>query len=405
MFLLSAAAAAPESLLGRAISPARWEVGDEAAAEVEPGPDTRNNDEENSLFALQARFGESFIALGETISSARARLAVWDRPLLALWALLTAFLMGVLVHASAEGRRLRHGLEFREVAGEKVLITHGIGPSAAGIARPAILLPTWALQLDDCLLALVLRHEREHVEARDPQLLLVSLLVAVLFPWHIPLWWSWRRLRLAIEVDCDSRVLRAHPSVRRYAELLLLTAQRAPGTPWASRAVVAVVAPLRPRTSHLATRISTMTTLHTPPSVARLATPVIGLFALVALVLAIPTPSEAAGQERVIVRLTELGLSLDNATAPVSIVIYTTGRARVGLGTDAPVALADTIRLDRLPAITADVTDGDLHIELRTPGQIAVGGKVTGGPALELSAKGQHIVLLKGGSGIRPNGY
>lgn len=404
MLLLSGAAAAPESLLGRAISPMRWED-DSRTTDVVAGAIGPNGYRGSGLLAaLQERVGRSVVDLNEDFASAHTRLAVWDGPLLATWVLVAAFLAGIMVHAAAEGRRLRHGLEMREVAGAEVLLTQGIGPSAAGIAKPAILLPTWVLELDDALLTLVVRHEREHVEARDPLLLLASLVAVVLLPWHLPLWWSWRRLRLAIEVDCDRRVLRAHPSVRRYAELLLLTAQRASGPPWASRAVVTVVAPLRPRASHLAKRISTMTSLHTPPSLVRLATAALGVLGLVGLVLAIPTPGEAAGQERAIVRLTEVGIGSTDPT-PSSIVIYSTGSARVGLGADAPMALSDTLRLsDRLPAITADVTDGDLHIELRTPGEISVGGTVTGGPALKLSARGRHIVLLKGGYGIRPNG-
>ena len=32
-------------------------------------------------------------------------------------------------------------------------------------------------------------------------------MAVVLMPWNLPLWWQWRRLRFAIEVDCDARVL------------------------------------------------------------------------------------------------------------------------------------------------------------------------------------------------------
>ncbi|UUZ52386.1 hypothetical protein LP419_22985 [Massilia sp. H-1] len=45
--------------------------------------------------------------------------------------------------------------------------------------------------------------------ARDPQLLGLALLVLVAMPWNLPMWWQLRRLRHAIEVDCDARVLAA----------------------------------------------------------------------------------------------------------------------------------------------------------------------------------------------------
>jgi hypothetical protein len=40
------------------------------------------------------------------------------------------------------------------------------------------------------------------------------------------LWWQWRRLRQAVETDCDRRVLRSQPDVRRYGRLLLEVADR-----------------------------------------------------------------------------------------------------------------------------------------------------------------------------------
>jgi len=47
-----------------------------------------------------------------------------------------------------------------------------------------------------------------------------------LMPWNVALWIQARRLRLAIEMDCDARVLRVHPSPERYGMLILTIAQR-----------------------------------------------------------------------------------------------------------------------------------------------------------------------------------
>ena len=89
-----------------------------------------------------------------------------------------------------------------------------------------VVLPEWILSLDAPLRALVLRHEEEHRRARDPHLLFAAELLWALMPWNLPLWYQARRLRLAIEMDCDARVLRAHPQTERYGLLMLTIAQR-----------------------------------------------------------------------------------------------------------------------------------------------------------------------------------
>jgi len=61
--------------------------------------------------------------------------------------------------------------------------------------------------------------------------------------------------------------------------------------------------------------------------------------------------------------------------------------------------LTDTLRLSSLPAITADVSEADVHIRLLTPGRMRLGAEVTGGRALRFTATGRHVVVLKGGVG------
>lgn len=353
------------------------------------------------LHVIEARILARLGALG-------AHVDAWNRALLGGWALVTAFLAGVLAHAALEGRRLQHGLEERTVLGTRVRLTDAVGPSAVGTLSPGILLPQWAAELDEPLLTLVLQHEREHLAARDPLLLLGALVAVVLVPWNLPIWWAWQRLRLAMEVDCDARVLRAQPDVRRYAQLLLLTAQHVVRTPWASRPVMSVAAPLQPHTSHLASRIRTMTHARTSRTILRsaLALGAAAATATVALALPVPVPATDAPSHpsRAVVHITSVGMEgIEGAGDSLAypILIYATGQARVGIAGKPPVPLTDTLRLYRLPALTADVTDADVHLELTGPGSISVGGDVTGGPATHLTATGHHIVLLKGGIGVR----
>ena len=362
-------------------------------------------------------------ALDDRVASLGVAFARWDRTLLAAWALVTAFLAGMLVHAALEGRRLRHGLPARQVAGTAFLITDAVGPCAVGARSPAILLPRWALDLDDVLLGLVVRHEREHVASRDPLLMLVMLVAVVLVPWHLPLWWCWRRLRLAVEVDCDARVLRAFPDVRRYAQLLLLTGQRTPATPWASQPVVTVVAPLRPHVSQLGRRIAAMTAPRTSRSPLRTTLLAAGAMATAALAVALPLPRTVGAQAvvttsttrrvdtvrvaesavgRVIVRTTEVALTSYGPGDP-TILVYGSGPIRVSIDGEDYRALAagDTLRLDRLPPMALDVTDGYAHIQLVTPGKIRIKAKVTGATGAKgLGATDRHIIIDKGGNGV-----
>lgn len=103
-------------------------------------------------------------------------------------------------------------------------------------------------------------------------------------------------------------------------------------------------------------------------------------------------------QRAVIVRLNNAGL--DGVTSDsVRVIVYAAGPARVGVGTADPTPLTDTLRLSSLPAITADVSDADVHIRLLTPGRMRLAAEVSGGRAIRFTATGRHIVVLKGGTG------
>lgn len=117
----------------------------------------------------------------------------------------------------------------------------------------------------------------------------------------------------------------------------------------------------------------------------------------------VPAPGSQtlARSDRVIVRITEVGLKTTVRKSP-TVLVFASDSARVGIGNDAPAILTDTLRLSTLPAMTFDVTDGNVHVLLVSPGQITIRGTVTGGPATSLSATGRHIVVRKGGTGIWP---
>jgi hypothetical protein len=90
--------------------------------------------------------------------------------------------------------------------------------------RPRIVVPRWLLEQDAATQAVVVAHEQEHLRAHDIRVLGSALLLTVLLPWNLPLWWQLRRLRFAMEVDCDARVLRAGQSPSSYSTVLLSVA-------------------------------------------------------------------------------------------------------------------------------------------------------------------------------------
>ena len=154
------------------------------------------------------------------------RAVLVDRALVALWAVLTAFLLVRLAQSIAALRKRRGEWRAERLDGVSVCVSRNVGPAVVGLRSMDVVVPEWITALDASLRAIVLRHEQEHRTARDPHLLFMSSVAIALMPWNIALWVQARRLRLAVEMDCDARVLRAHPSTERYGLLMLTIAQR-----------------------------------------------------------------------------------------------------------------------------------------------------------------------------------
>jgi TonB family protein len=163
--------------------------------------------------------------------NALRRLSRADRPLAVAWGLSSALALLALTTGYARMRRRARGWPRTVVDGVPVRVAPDLGPAVVGVRRTEIVLAEWTLAMDAPLRALVLRHEAEHVRGGDARLLAGAALLIAAMPWNAPLWWLAHRLRLALEVDCDARVLRAYPDVRRYGLLLLTVAQRAAALP------------------------------------------------------------------------------------------------------------------------------------------------------------------------------
>lgn len=198
----------------------------------------------------------SLVAAGPSAPAAVLGHAGWERAGFAaavIWGAASLLLLLALVAGAWRLRRERRQAGRSHVQGHFVLLTDGVGPAVAGVTDPVALIPRWVLELDDVSQRLLLAHEMEHVRARDSAVLVFGAVMAALLPWNPLVWWMLRRLRLAVEVDCDQRVLAGEAGVRRYAELLLMTA-RMP-----SEHARALVAGLGENESDLERRIVAMT--------------------------------------------------------------------------------------------------------------------------------------------------
>jgi beta-lactamase regulating signal transducer with metallopeptidase domain len=166
----------------------------------------------------------------------------WGQLALMLWVTTSALLGSALIISGTQLRRRLQGYRRTRIDGQTLLVSDDFGPAVVGLLHPTIVLPAWALRLTESERRLVVSHELEHQRARDPVVTIGALLVVALFPWNVALWWQLSRLRLAIEFDCDARVVaRSGADPFAYGNLLL-TAHENTGQ---TRLAVLALAPLR----------------------------------------------------------------------------------------------------------------------------------------------------------------
>ncbi|TVR55924.1 MAG: TonB family protein [Gemmatimonadales bacterium] len=146
-----------------------------------------------------------------------------DGMVLGVWAVLSVALALRFVVGVIQLRRQMRGWPEVDLPQGPVLVSGDTGPALLGLFRRQVVLPRWCLALDDAHRELILAHEAEHARSRDTLLLTAGWGLLLLFPWNLPLWGMYARLREAVELDCDARVTRRYPGKRRrYGELLLM---------------------------------------------------------------------------------------------------------------------------------------------------------------------------------------
>lgn len=179
-----------------------------------------------------ARLGE-FVTMGSSPGTgplievptdagrALALLEYLDPLLLILWATGSVGLLAAAVLGTVRLRRAAKQWSEASLGSRAVKVSSDVGPAVVGLVRSHIVVPTWALEMADGVQEMIVSHEEEHIRARDPQLLLAAFVFLLVLPWNLPIWWMVHRLRLAIEIDCDRRVLARGADIRAYGALLL----------------------------------------------------------------------------------------------------------------------------------------------------------------------------------------
>ena len=317
-----------------------------------------------------------------------------QRLILLAWPLSSAAVFLAFALSYRRHRRLLRGATTQPINGIDVLVTKSLGPAVIGVRAPRIVVPEWLFDHPPQEQSLVVAHEQSHITARDPALLLSACAAVVVMPWNPVAWYALEQLRLAIEFDCDHRVLGRGISLRQYGQLLITLSARMPRNALSPSNSTALA--FSHHQSHLERRLRTMTTR--PSSFRRSRVIASAIVSAVALLAAcesqLPTTAEL---QDMTVKTAEARLAkvtpIDTTTA-----IY--------LVDGVAVTRDSAIALDASRIATIDVRGGKSQ-ELRiatVKGKPADKVIIVSGEALSPSASQTPQLRIVTGQGATPNG-
>ena len=163
-----------------------------------------------------------------------------DDALLFGWVFLSSLLVVAALVGAARFIRRRRSWEAGTLLGRDVLWSRHSGPAVVGLLRSYIVLPEWVRGAGEARQELILTHEEEHLKARDVQLRFLAAALLLAFPWNPALWIQYRRLSLALDIDCDRRVISRWPHrLHLYGDLLLRVGARGGNIPGVAVAALA----------------------------------------------------------------------------------------------------------------------------------------------------------------------
>jgi beta-lactamase regulating signal transducer with metallopeptidase domain len=179
----------------------------------------------------------------------------WPIRIFIAWGIVAVFMMLRLLASYVVLERRKHRARTEEKLQKwpvRALISIDVAsPMAAGLFRPAILLPERLLaELADDELEQIRVHETAHLLRRDDIALLVERSMEALFALHPVVRWITRRIDLEREIACDDFVVEQTGQARPYASCLTRVVEIAGGV----RSSIVAAAATEER-SHLARRI------------------------------------------------------------------------------------------------------------------------------------------------------
>jgi beta-lactamase regulating signal transducer with metallopeptidase domain len=187
---------------------------------------------------------------------------------------------------------IRRRIGFLTIAHGRIV---GIGPIAAGIVAPVVILPTALLaRMPSDLLEALLAHELAHIRRHDYLINLLQTLVEAVLFYHPAVWWLSRRIRHERELIADDLAAHALGAPRTLARALAeLDRLQAEDDLDAEHDIAARPMPRFPLTlsqaargGSLMSRIQTLTQPKRPMPVLGLALPSVGLTAIALACLA-----------------------------------------------------------------------------------------------------------------------
>jgi TonB-dependent SusC/RagA subfamily outer membrane receptor len=284
----------------------------------------------------------SVITAGQRVPAIRREYVI------GLWVLATLLVGFSFAAAHWRFRRASRSWPTADLHGQRVRLSPSAGPLVLGFLRPEIVVPRWVLDRSPAEQQVILTHEIQHLNAGDQNLLAAGCLAVALMPWNPGCWIMIARLRLAIEIDCDARVLGGGVSPRSYGSLLVDVAET-------SSPFLLGTMGLAARSSHLRSRILAMQSHHyNRPIIRAVAAAFVGLVSLLAACESrMPTSADIAKMD---------AASVERAT-PAMGVIPDSSVAWVVDGVASTAAAAKQIPADSIASV--QVSKAKAHSEIR----------------------------------------
>jgi TonB-dependent SusC/RagA subfamily outer membrane receptor len=276
-----------------------------------------------------------------------------------LWAFASLLVAACFLAGYSSVQRKRRAWPVVDLRGQRARLSPTTGPMVVGLVRPEVIVPRWVLARTPDEQQLIVDHEVAHVLARDPIVLGAACGLVALMPWSPAFWMILARVRLAIEVDCDARVLRGGVSRRSYSALLVDVAERASPLPFAATA-------LADASSHLYQRIIAMEPRRlTHPLLRGVSAALVGLAGVLAACEAkMPTAADVAQLDG---RSAERSAQLLGVLPPDSSLVWSVD------GVPFTEAAAKAIPAQNIAAVEVGKSEGRAHIYVTTKAALKVG--------------------------------